>query len=80
MAHFRLTRAFAYGGHRLAAGTVIADIAVPGETSVIWWPGLNSQTLGQGFIPLDASAVGMKNASVYWNEVIQAPTGADSIG
>jgi hypothetical protein len=83
MARFQLTRAFAYDGgqHRVAAGKIITDIAPArgSETSTIYWPALSSQTLGQGFVPLDASAIAMKAASVYANEIIQTPSGADSI-
>jgi hypothetical protein len=84
MARFQLTRAFVYmgGSRRFPAGTVLTDTytymgAYPND---IVWTGLNSQTIGPGFAPLDASAVTMKAASIYANEVVSRPTGVDSVG
>jgi hypothetical protein len=83
MARFRLTRAFAYNGgaNRLAAGQVIVDSSANAQAGDTVWTGLTSATMGQGFVPLDASATTMKSASVYANEVISATiVGVDSVG
>lgn len=80
MARFRLVRAFHFGAVRLAGGRTIADSqanALPGDTV---WTGLTSATVGAGFVPLDASATTMKNASSFASVPVSATiSGVDSI-
>jgi hypothetical protein len=65
MARFRLSMAFNFGSVRLKAGKTICDsqgAAQPGDTV---WTGLNAQTIGDGFEPLDGSATTLKNSSRF---------------
>jgi hypothetical protein len=78
MARFQLTKAFAFGSFRAAAGQIISD--TPGVQTDLIWSGLNAQTMCPGLIPLDASATSMKAASRYASEVTPfGCTGGDSI-
>jgi len=79
MARFQLTRAFAFGSFRAAAGQILSD--TPGFPNDLVWTGLKAQTMCPGMVPLDASATTMKGSSRFANEA--APfgcTGGDSIG
>jgi hypothetical protein len=83
LARFQLRRAFAYnGGHNhLIAGSIITNDPSFAESGDYIWTGLTAQTMGAGFVPLDADGVAMKAASVFANEIVSATiTGADSIG
>jgi len=84
MARFRTSGAFysdAVGVGRISAGRTIADSqanALPGD---VIWAGLNSNSLPQGMIPLDASATTMKASSPWANTPLAATIlGVDSVG
>ena len=78
-----MSRAFAYNGgaNRLAAGSTIVESQANAVAGDIVWTGLSSATMGQGFVPLDASATTMKGGSAYAGEVIGCCIlGVDSVG
>ena len=84
MSRFRTTQSFyvdTAGVGKVRAGSTVADsqsVAVAGD---VVWPGLNSQSLPPGFIPLDSGATAIKAASPFANEVIHCCiTGSDSVG
>jgi hypothetical protein len=81
MARFRLTQAFHQGQFRLRAGQTIADSVGAAQVGDVVWTGLNSNTMGAGFTPLDAGATSMKAASFrFANEpAATAISGRDSI-
>lgn len=65
---------------RIRAGRTICDsqaTAMPGD---VIWSGLNSGSLPAGFVPLDAAATTMRNASQWASTPIPATIlGVDSI-
>ena len=68
MARFRLAVAFQLGQFPLRAGTIIADSVGGSQVGDVVWTGLNPNTLGAGFIPLDSGATTIKSSSRFANE------------
>jgi hypothetical protein len=81
MARFRLAAAFVVGGYkRYRASTVLADSVANAQPGDVVWTGMNSVTIREFFVPLDASASAMFAASQYaGTPAPTAITGADSI-
>jgi hypothetical protein len=66
MAGFKTTQAFyadAVGVGRVKAGRTICDSQASALAGDVVWPGLNSQSLPAGCIPLDSSATAMLSGS-----------------
>jgi hypothetical protein len=81
MARFRLAAAFHVGGSiRYRASTVLADSGANAQPGDVVWTGMNSNTIREFFVPLDASAADMFGNSKYAGRPAPtAITGADSI-
>jgi hypothetical protein len=79
MARFRSHAAFTWGAFHYSAGRTFADTqanALAGDVVLA----LTSANLPPQMNPLDASAIGMKNASALAGEVLRCTiTGADSV-
>jgi hypothetical protein len=81
MARFRCNQAVHFGSTRIQAGKTIADTQANAQVGDVVFPGLSSQSLPPGCVPLDGGGTTMKNASPLVNEPIRSwITGADSIG
>ena len=77
---FRVIQAFHFSQYRVKALGVIADSVANAQPGDYVWTGLNSSTIPQHAIPLDASAVTAYAAS-RWAGISAwgGPTGASSI-
>ena len=81
MARFQLTQAIAISQARFHAGEIVTDQQPATVAGDRYWPGLTSQTMAPGMVPLDAGATTMKAASAFAGEVIRTwITGVDSVG
>jgi len=83
MARFKVQSAFyadAGGVGRVRAGKTIADSQAAAQPGDIVWSGLNSNSLPQGCVPLDASASTMLAGSRWAGVPVSATIlGCDSV-